>query len=471
MRRRRVGKPDPRTADLRDRALRNSEAVQQVTQMTPPQLLVGAAKVDITPPLHVPHLGFEPRQGIFEGVHDRLYARAAVFANEDTAVAVLSADALGLSTDLFGPGRDFIAEVREGAADATDLDPDGIVVAATHAHSTPETYGITRIWEREDCAAWIETLAVQLVTAIRLAWRDRGPATLHHSVGHVTGMSKNRRERLGGPGGTHPVDESLTVLLAERDSAPPVVLANFACHPVTVQVQPLVSADFPGVATAMAEDALGEGACCLFLQGAAGDINPIRGHTRDWGDVETYGLVLGGGIVEGVGVARLAEPCEAPAIAAMREVVSVPAREAPSLEQAGATLADAETAFAEVPPESPDHQKRFAAVRAAREAYRLSQFGMDPIEAEVQALRLGDVAVAAFPGELFCALGLRLRDRSPAPATIIAECANGCLGYLAPEEAWEQGGYEVGMGAWCRVAAGGPEQMIEAAGKLIGELF
>ncbi len=439
--------------------------------MTQPQLLVGAAKVDITPPLHVPHLGSEPRQGIFEGIHDPLHARAAVFADGDAAIAVLSADALGLSTDLFGPGRDFIAEVRKQAADRTGLEPEGIMLAATHAHSTPETYGIIRIWERQDCAAWIETFAAQLVTVIRLAWRDRCPAHLHHSTGRVTGMTRNRRERLGGPEATHPVDDSLTVLLAERGSAPPVVLANFAGHPVTVQVQPLVSADYPGAGTATVEEALGEGACCLFLQGAAGDINPIRGHTRDWGDVETYGMMLAGGVLQAVGAARLTDAHGESAIGGRRRVLTLPAREAPSLDEAQATLADAEKALAETPQDDPERAGRFAKLRAAREAYRLAQFGTDPIGVEVQALRLGDVALAGFPGELFCALGLQLRDRSPAPATMIAECANGCLGYLAPREAWEQGGYEVGMGAWCRVAPGGPEQMVEAAVSLIGELF
>jgi neutral ceramidase len=438
--------------------------------MASPQLLVGAAKVDITPPLHIPHLGSEPRQGVFEGIHDPLHARAAVFDDGDTAVAVLSADALGLSTDLFGPGRDFIAEVRERAAADTGLETEGILLAATHAHSTPETYGIIRIWEREDCAAWLETLAAQLVTTIRLAWRDRRPATLHHSTGRIAGMTTNRRGRLGGPE-EHPLDDSLTVLLADRDSAPPVVLTNFAGHPVTVQVQPLVSADYPGPGMATVEDALGDGACCLFLQGAAGDINPIRGHTRDWGDVEIYGMMLAGGVLQAVGTARLTEACGEPAIAARREVVSLPAREAPSVEEARATVEDAEKAVAEVPQDDPEHAERFARLRAAREAYRLAQFGPDPIAAELQALRLGDVAVVGFPGELFCALGLRLREQSPAPVTMIAECANGCLGYLAPRESWEQGGYEVGMGAWCRVAAGGPEQMLETAGRLIDELF
>ena len=453
--------------------------------MSRPDLIVGAAEVDITPPLHVPFLGFEPRQGVFEGVHDPLFARAAVFASQDAQVAVLSADALGISTDLFGLGRNFIAEVRQRAASKTDLEPDGILLASTHAHSTPETYGITRIWEREDCAAWIDTLAAQLASAIELAWRDRQPASLTRGCGRVSGMSGSRRMRdeqgrlfstnrepddavVVDPGA---LDESVVVLLAERDGAPPIILANFACHPVTVQVQPLISADFPGVATAMVERDMGEGACCLFLQGAAGEINPIRDDSREWRDVETYGMMLAGGILHAVGQARLAEAPGACRIGARRELLSLEAREAPSVEEAGAACAAAEDELAQVAEDHPEYQERRGKARQTWEVYRLAQFGPGPVEAEVQALRLGAVAVAALPGEVFCSLGLRAKEESAAAATMIAECANGCLGYLAPLEAWERGGYEVGVGAWCRLKAGGAERLVEAVGGLVRDLF
>jgi len=428
-------------------------------------LLVGAARADITPPLHVPYLGFDPRQGTFEGVHDPLFARAVVFSGGGSHAAILSADALGLSNDLLGPGRDFIAEVRQRAAAGTDLDPASLLVAATHAHSTPETYGIARLWERDDCAAWIDALLDQLATAVRLAWDDRRPACMAHAATTLDGMSCNRRDQSG------PLDRQLQVLLADRKGAGPVCLVNFACHPVTVQVQPLVSADFPGSAMARLERELGDGACCLFLQGAAGDINPIRGHSADWRDVETYGLMLAGAAMQAVGLARLGESCPDPAIAAASEALTLEAREAPPVEDAARTLAQAEGALAGLPKDDAEYSKRYGALRMARETHRLAQFGTDPIRAEVQVLRLGDFAIAGFPGELFCALGMRVKQDSPARATMIAECANGCYGYLAPREEWEKGGYEVGLGAWCRVAAGGPEAMARSALSQLRTLF
>jgi hypothetical protein len=414
-----------------------------------PQLLVGAATVDITPPLHVPYLGFDPRQGTFEGVHDPLLARAAVFSCGADHAAILSADALGLTTDLLGPGRDFIAEVRGRAAESTGLHPDAILVAATHAHSTPETYGITRLWEREDCCAWIGRLAAQLAAAVVLAWQDRQPARLRHASVALEGMSVNRRDPAG------PRDTELAVVAAERDGVGPVCLVNFACHPVTMQVQPLVSADFPGAAMGRLERELGPGATCLFLQGAAGDTNPVLGDSREWQDVEAYGLMVAGAALQGVGAARLTEPDPAPTVAASSGRLTVQAREAPGLREAEGALAQADA----------------SQVAAARETLRLARFGREPIEAELQVLRLGQVAIAAFPGELFAALGLRLKAGSPAERTLVATCANGCLGYLAPREEWAKGGYEVGLGAWCRVGEEGVEAIVEGASDLAVRLF
>lgn len=428
-------------------------------------LLVGASKTNITPPLHVPYLGFDPRQGRFEGVHDPLLARAAVFSVGDMHVGILSADALGLSRDLLGPGRDFIAEVREKARSGTALQADHILLAATHAHSTPETYGITRLWERKDYTEWIETLAGQLATAVQLAWKDRKPAQLSWGRTTLRGMSCNRRDPTG------PLDEDIAVLFAERDSSGPVVIANFACHPVTVQVQPLVSADFPGVAMALLERELGNGAVCLFVQGAAGDINPIRGHTSNWRDVETYGLMVAGAALQAIGLARLTEPWNNPVLGAETDSIVLQPRSAPSLDEAAATLAEAEKRLNLLSKDNVQYCQAYTALRMARETYRLSQFGQQPITAEIQCLRLAGAAITAFPGELFCELGMRVKAESAAEVTLIAECANGSLGYLAPRHEWERGGYEVGAGPWCRVAPGGPEKLVEAALTQIHRLF
>ena len=51
---------------------------------------------------------------------------------------------------------------------------------------------------------------------------------------------------------------------------------NFAGHAYGGVPDGGVTADLPGFASAVLEEALGDGAVALFLQGAAGDITPIR---------------------------------------------------------------------------------------------------------------------------------------------------------------------------------------------------
>ena len=103
---------------------------------------VGSARVDITPPLTIPHLGYVPRQGKFKGVHDALYARALVFNNGESKSALVSADSIGFNNELLGPGRNFTAEVRHRIQQQTGIASNNVMLASTHAHSAPETTGI-----------------------------------------------------------------------------------------------------------------------------------------------------------------------------------------------------------------------------------------------------------------------------------------------------------------------------------------
>lgn len=430
-------------------------------------LLAGAAAVDITPPLTIPHLGFYPqRQGEFAGVHDPLLARALVLSHGRQQVAILSVDAIGLTRDLLGPGRDFVAELRQRACAGLPLQPEAVLVAATHAHSVPETYGITRLWETPAYRDWAEGWCSQLARAIRLAWDERQPARLLVGEARLDGLGRNRRAHLDAAGEAHPVDTRVIVLRCARGEAGDILLANAACHPVTVQVQPLVSADFPGVACRRVDTAFGGSARCIFLQGAAGDLDPVRGCTRDWADVADYGRRLGDAIIE-AGLAARPVRLGALPLAAASACLHVRPRPVPAAAAVEAEWQENEARLRDLPAAAP--ARAALAQRAAEldEVRRLLAFGQDPIPVEVQALRLGAAALVGLPGEIFCALGEDLRRRSPGAPTLVAELANGCVGYLVPRAGWASGGYETGLGAWCRVAAGESERIVDTAVRVL----
>jgi hypothetical protein len=84
-----------------------------------------------------------------------------------------------------------------------------------------------------------------------------------------------------------------------------------------------------------------------------------------------------------------------------------------------------------------------------------------PIDAEVQVITIGDkIAWVALPGEIFVELGQAIKLASPYPITIIAELANGSIGYVPDRRAYPQGAYEV---ISARVTEGSGEKMVDAA--------
>ncbi|MBN1873369.1 MAG: hypothetical protein JXA33_03995, partial [Anaerolineae bacterium] len=68
---------------------------------------------------------------------------------------------------------------------------------------------------------------------------------------------------------------------------------------------------------------------------------------------------------------------------------------------------------------------------------------LEPVSAEVQALRVGEWAIVTTPGEVFNQIGVQVKATSPFPHTFFVGYANGSIGYIPVPEAYLEGGYEV----------------------------
>jgi hypothetical protein len=64
----------------------------------------------------------------------------------------------------------------------------------------------------------------------------------------------------------------------------------------------------------------------------------------------------------------------------------------------------------------------------------------------LQAMRVGNVGIAAIPAEVFVEIGLEIRKRSPFKQTFTISLANGWYGYLPTAEQHKVGGYETWRG-------------------------
>jgi neutral ceramidase len=228
---------------------------------------------------------------------------------------------------------------------------------------------------------------------------------------------------------------------------------NFALHPDTVGGQD-ISADYPYTLAKILSKVKGESMVTVFANGACGDVNHIDVHLKDpqkgHAEAERIGTILAGEVIKNY--VRL-RPVRDGALRAKSETVKLPL--APikegEVEEARRTSLKSDAKFLEK-------------VHAFK-VLDVAQRGGRPIEAEVQVIALGnDLAWVGLPGEIFTELGMEIKKSSPFRQTIVAELANGSIGYVPTKRAYGEGNYEV-ISARC--AEGSGEMLVEVALRLL----
>lgn len=403
----------------------------------------GLQRVNITPPIGTPLGGYAARKSVSQGIHDDLYATALVLQGEEVTLALVTADLVGLPQEV-------VEKVRVAVRSSTGIPPDNVLVAATHTHSGPDLLFGDQGLASE---AYVEVLADTLAGSVYAAWRILQPAEVGVGQGWIEGIGVNRRT----PAGT-PVDPQVGVLRVDHDGRPRGVLMNYTCHPVVLGPDNLlITADYPGYAVRVVERAFGEGLTAMFTNGATGDVNP--GHSaelsaigapipgRTFERAEKLGTMLAGEVIK---VIETIQPQEELALASRRKVIALPLKPLPPREEVEGLVREKERTLRELT-EKGAHQdeitrvkveKLYAELLLKQVREREEAFSLKALEVELQAMRIGDCALIAFPGEMFVEIGLAIKRRSPFPHTYIVGCANGYVGYLPTKEAFAEGRYE-----------------------------
>ena len=112
-------------------------------------------------------------------------------------------------------------------------------------------------------------------------------------------------------------------------------------------------------------------------------------------------------------------------------------------------------------------EHRLERVRKALESWR-SGLPLEPIDAELQAWRLGPLALATAPGEIFTESGMHVKQGSPFEHTFFLGYTNGSIGYVPTRSAYPEGGYEVTHA--CRVDPDAAELIDEGCLSLLRSL-
>lgn len=459
-------------------------------------LTAGTARVVITPPVGVHLTGFAGRPPS-TGVHDDLTATALVLGERDgdadadelaSRVAIVALDLIGLH------GEALTAAIKSRIAEVTGIAPERVFLTCSHTH-----YGPALAAEREGgddpaAVAYREALPHHLAGVVVMGDAARRPVSLSAGRGAVR-VGINRRERKDDGRlvlGQHPDgtldSEVLVWRFDDASGAPPepgappgwvrraaepvAVVVNYACHAVSLGSSVrLISADFPGVMRAVVERLVGGQA--LFIQGAAGNINPsLMG--ADWDHPRRLGHALG---AEAARVALLAQPVASLPLRTARETLAFPALLPVSIEAGRARVAQLEADR-----ERMDQADKAGGANAgtrwwntttldrARRRLAALEGGepLPPVMGEVAALRVGDAALATNPSELFCEIGMAIKQASPYPWTGIAGYTDGSAGYFPTRAAYPEGGYEVERA--CRVDPAAGEMVEERSVRLLRSL-
>ena len=79
------------------------------------------------------------------------------------------------------------------------------------------------------------------------------------------------------------------------------------------------------------------------------------------------------------------------------------------------------------------------------ESYENGYKELDFISIPQNIIKLGDVAIVAFPFELFSEIGMKIDKRSDIPHVLSLSNSNGTMGYFATQNELSRGGYEITM--------------------------
>lgn len=426
--------------------------------------LLGAARVEITPPVGTPTSGGGP-DGYTptKSVLDPLYVRALTLRSGWHKLILLQADLIGLSQHKANA-------IARAVSTRTGVAAENVLVICPQCHNSGCTFNfhsqypdqITTDFASDEHRLWYESLDNLMATAAEQAVTNQRPVRAGMARGVCRNVTGNRRAlmkdghlRMGwsdpNPAEIEiwgPEDNELIVIRFEAvDSGQPVAaLWHFTGHPNSVWMLPILSRDYPGVV----EDLLTArepGMVALFLNGFCGDVDTYR-FMNVTKDIYTYpfykepGKDLTPNIREMQKLGRILGE-EALKLWDLIEIDQQPWSEL-SIERIRLNC--------KVRDDTPEFKEHF------------------PSKVELAAVRLGPVALACAPFEPVTALGLQLKKESPAPVTIPVGHAHGMFGYLPDQRTIDEGGYE-GGNSWRGYAPGTAEQVVQALLERLKKLF
>lgn len=438
-------------------------------------LRCGTAVVDISPqqfPVLV-NGGMLSRQAteIVRPIH----ARALVLDNGSETIAIVVVDSCMLP-------RPLLDDAKQIASRRTGIPTDRMLISATHTHTAPASMGCLGTEADETYIPLIRERLAQSITEAKeqlqpvhvgwgvisaadftatRRWIYRTDMVQNDPFGNPTVRANmhaaNRRDAVTGPSGAEDPDLSL-ISFQTPEGKQVALLANFSMHyfsgvkPIHPDYFGLFSDEF----TRQLDEKTGTKSGCVAMMshGCSGDIFrkdyqllPEERNDNIAIDDYTQGL-LNLAFECHAGIEH--HPVEDLAMQEKRFELKYRTPNVQLLEWSRRIVAEMEGR----PPKN------------TTEVYALEQIILherQSTEIVVQAIRIGEIAIATTPNETYALTGYKLKLQSPLPQTMVIELANGGDGYIPPPEQHWLGGYNT----WAARSAGlevEAEPKITAAG-------
>ncbi len=368
-------------------------------------MLVGYAKVNISPNYAVPTAGYGNRKGRpVQQVHDSLYVRTLWLQQGNTKVAIVSADLLIIPPE--------VTQLVKAQVAAAGLPWNNVYIGATHTHNSLGGWGkryIGELFAGAYSQELVNNLAAQIIQSIALAGRHAMGASLQYEERRVPQLVRNRV--LGDAAPEYDVLHSLHALLHNGEK---VSLHSFAAHATTLSDTVLqLSADYPGALLARLEQ---QQPFAMYMAGAVGSMGPVEPAGSDWQQLSFMANGLADSLQQGAVAASVA--------------------------------LDDQLWPVTLPLSLREPQWRFAGNWCFRHWLWSCLYGDYP--AEIKALKIGQLLLVGLPcdfgGELMAPLQAYARQKGK--YLMVTSFNGGYCGYITPDNRYHDDGYETRVMNW-----------------------
>lgn len=461
------------------------------------ELWVGAAESDITPDRPVALTG--GRTGpISRGVNSRISANVlAIEARENSgratdAAILVACDVVGIRAGVQQRFREIVAPRLKG------FDVSKLVLSATHTHKGPalnqDAYdSYEGAMQPEE---YVPFMFERMAEAVVRAWESRQRAKLAWGMGYAM-VAQNRRavyadgsaqmygksdlaDFRGLEGySDHAVD---SLFFLDEAGVMKAMAVTVPCPAQTDERGPCgwrVSADFWHDVRQGVKAKHGAGVVVLGFAAPSGDQSPhlmVRhaaetrmDNLRKLSRTQEMGRRIVAAIEDTWETVKVDIRADLP-FAHRVERFQLPELKLPEAEYVKAKR-EYDALLAKKELKGPDYWNKRWNERVVKR-YEAQRNGPTFCEIEMHVLRLGDVAFATNPFELFTDYGLQIQGRSPAGQTMLAQLASpvGRGSYLATTRALAGGGYSA-IPQSCAVGPEGGQMLVERTLSVINELF